>query len=123
MELAEANGRSTIRLHQGPLENSVRPSVDVLFRSAPAASLAVVLTGMGQDGLRGAERVRDAGGLVFVQDEASSVVGGMPGAIVRAGLADGVFPIDEMAAQIAARVQLRRSTVPSRSEVAPSTRG
>src|SRR5205807_502196 len=78
-----------LRTHQGPPENSCRPAVDVLLRSAAevygAGVLAVVLTGMGQDGLRGCEAVRAAGGQIVVQDEASSVVWGMPGFIARAG--------------------------------------
>ena len=78
-----------LRLHQGPPENACRPSADVLFRSAAevygAGVLAVVLTGMGRDGLRGGEAVRDAGGQILVQDEASSVVWGMPGAVAWRG--------------------------------------
>jgi two-component system chemotaxis response regulator CheB len=95
--------------HQGPLENSCRPSADVLFRSAAKAfgeaALAVVMTGMGQDGLLGAEEIRRAGGQVLAQDEPSSVVWGMPGYVVRAGLADRVLPLDQLAAEI-----IRRAT-------------
>ena len=72
-----------IALNQDPHEHSCRPAVDVLFRSVAqvygAATLAVVLTGMGSDGLLGCERIRAAGGRVLAQDEASSVVWGMPG--------------------------------------------
>jgi len=82
--------------------------VDVLFRSAAAAYgagvLAVVLTGMGQDGLRGCEAVREAGGQVYAQDEATSVVWGMPGFVARAGLADRVLPLGEVGPTIVARV-------------------
>jgi two-component system, chemotaxis family, protein-glutamate methylesterase/glutaminase len=96
-----------------PPENSCRPAVDVLFRSVAAlygpSILSVVLTGMGQDGLRGAEAIRVAGGQVLAQDEASSVVWGMPGFVVRAGLADAVLPLDALAAEITRRVAVGRS--------------
>ncbi len=76
-------------LHQGPPENSCRPAVDVLFRSAAkvygAGTLGLVLTGMGQDGMRGAEAIVHAGGRVLTQDEATCVVWGMPRAVVEAG--------------------------------------
>ncbi len=97
-----------LMLHQGPPENSCRPAVDVLFRSVAAAYgpgvLAVVLTGMGQDGLRGCDYIRDAGGHILVQDEASSVVWGMPGSIARAGLADQVLPLQDLGPEILRRV-------------------
>jgi two-component system chemotaxis response regulator CheB len=95
-------------LHQAPPENFCRPAVDVLFRDAAAAYgpgvLAVVLTGMGQDGMRGCEAIRAAGGHVIAQDEASSVVWGMPGAVVTRHLADSVLPLDQIAGQIIRRV-------------------
>ena len=88
-------------LTQGPPENFCRPAVDPLFRSAvtayDGAVLAVVLTGMGADGRRGAGEVRAAGGTVLVQDQATSVVWGMPGAISQAGFADEVLPLDRVA--------------------------
>ncbi len=97
-----------IALHSGPPENSCRPAADELFRSVAdtygAGALAVVLTGMGQDGLRGCARVREAGGLVIAQDAESSTVWGMPGAVVRAGLAEVVRPLSGIAAEIAQRV-------------------
>ncbi len=81
----------------------------MLFHSAAAAYgpgvLAVVLTGMGQDGLRGAEAVREAGGQVIAQDEATSVVWGMPGFVARAGLADRVLPLADVGPGIVARVR------------------
>ena len=87
-------------------ENSCRPAADVLLRSAVklwgGRVLAVVLTGMGSDGVRGCEGVRQAGGRVIVQDEATSVVWGMPGAVARAGLADRVLPLDELPWEIVA---------------------
>jgi two-component system chemotaxis response regulator CheB len=94
-------------LDQGPHENSCRPSVDVLFRSLSenygGEVLFVVLTGMGSDGLHGAEKLRAAGAGGIAQDEATSVVWGMPGAIVRAGLADCVLPLDGIAAEVVRR--------------------
>lgn len=90
-----------------PPENSCRPAVDPLFRSVAeiygAATLAVIMTGMGSDGLRGCEEVRRAGGQIVVQDEPSSVVWGMPGYVAEAGLADAVLPLDALAAEIALR--------------------
>ncbi len=98
--------------HKDPPENSCRPSVDVLLRSVAQvfgpAALAVVLTGMGQDGLRGCEAVKAAGGQVIVQDEPTSVVWGMPGAVARAGLADKVLPLSEIAPEIVRRVKSGR---------------
>ena len=80
--------------------NFCRPSVDVLFRSAVRAFsgdlLAVVLTGMGADGRAGCEAVIGAGGTVVVQDEETSVVWGMPGAVATAGLAHRVLPIADI---------------------------
>ena len=97
-----------IALTQAPPENSCRPAVDVLFRSVARTYanriLGVILTGMGQDGLRGAELIHEAGGRVLAQDEASSVVWGMPGYVVRAGLADRVLPLHGIAAEIVRRV-------------------
>jgi two-component system, chemotaxis family, protein-glutamate methylesterase/glutaminase len=66
--------------------------------------LAVIMTGMGQDGLRGCEAIRGAGGQVLAQDEATSVVWGMPRFVVKAGLADKVVPLDELASEVVRRV-------------------
>jgi two-component system chemotaxis response regulator CheB len=108
MEVRRDGATLRTYLHQAPPENSCRPSVDVMFRSVVdvygAKMLAVVLTGMGQDGLRGCELVREAGGYVVVQDEASSVVWGMPGAVANAGLADAIVGVDSVAAEISRRV-------------------
>jgi two-component system chemotaxis response regulator CheB len=83
-----------------------------LFRSAArtfgAGVLAVVLTGMGQDGLRGCEAVKAAGGQVVAQDEATSVVWGMPGFVARAGLANRVLPLSQIAPEIVRRVSAGR---------------
>ena len=106
------DGVSTrIRLHQGACLNSCRPSADYLFRSAArvygAGTLAVVMTGMGADGLDGARAIRAAGGQVIAQDEASSAVWGMPGRVVEAGLADATVSLEMMAAEIIRRVRRR----------------
>ncbi|HMD97493.1 MAG TPA: chemotaxis response regulator protein-glutamate methylesterase [Terriglobia bacterium] len=107
-----------IETHQGPPENSCRPAVDVLFRSVAASygagALGVVMTGMGQDGLRGCECIREQGGRVIVQDEATSVVWGMPGFVAHAGLADKVLPLGQMAEEIARRVREFRAPAPVR---------
>jgi two-component system, chemotaxis family, protein-glutamate methylesterase/glutaminase len=99
-------------LHQDPPENSCRPAADVLFRSVAQVfgpgALAVVLTGMGQDGLRGCEAIRAAGGQVIAQDEATSVVWGMPGFVVKAGLADKVLPLALIGGEIVRRVRASR---------------
>jgi len=108
MVVERKGARIVTALNQAPPENSCRPSVDVLFRSVSeayrTAVLAVVLTGMGQDGLRGCEDIKRWGGSVFVQDEATSVVWGMPGFVARAGLADRVLPLDEIAPELTRRV-------------------
>lgn len=99
-------------LTEDPPENSCRPAADVLFRSVAKvfgpSALAVVLTGMGQDGLRGCEAIRAAGGQVVVQDEATSVVWGMPGFVARAGLADRVMPLGLIAPEVVRRVRAGR---------------
>lgn len=96
-------------LTNDPPENSCRPAADVLFRSAVQAygggCLAVVLTGMGYDGRHGSRHVVEAGGRVIAQDEATSVVWGMPGAVVRDGLADEVLPLSSVADRIVTRVR------------------
>ncbi|QOY87044.1 chemotaxis-specific protein-glutamate methyltransferase CheB [Paludibaculum fermentans] len=109
MRVRRENGRATIRLDQSPPENSCRPSVDVLFRSAGevygAGVLAAVLTGMGLDGLRGASTLKAVGATVLAQDEASSVVWGMPGAVATAGLADAILPLDSIVPEIVRRIR------------------
>jgi two-component system, chemotaxis family, protein-glutamate methylesterase/glutaminase len=106
LELRARGATVVAHLSDAPPENFCRPSVDVLFRSVSAVyrhrTLGVVLTGMGRDGAQGATMIRNAGGEMFAQDEASSVVWGMPGAVVSAGQADRVLPLAQMAAQIAA---------------------
>jgi two-component system chemotaxis response regulator CheB len=100
MRVVSEKGRAVISLDQSPQQNFCRPAVDVLFRSIGeiygGAVLAVVLTGMGQDGLRGVEVLKAHGATILAQDEATSVVWGMPGAVVRAGLADRVLAINDV---------------------------
>jgi two-component system chemotaxis response regulator CheB len=107
--LRQDGGTVRLALNQDPPVNSCRPAVDVLFRSAAEVYgpgvLAVVLTGMGQDGLRGCESVRAAGGQVVVQDEASSVVWSMPGAVAQAGVADAVLPLGKLGAEVVRRAR------------------
>ena len=106
MQVHRRGAQIEIGLDQGPPENCCRPAVDVLFRSAAAVwgkhVAAVVMTGMGQDGLAGSRSLWAAGAPVVAQDEASSVVWGMPGEIVRAGLADQVLPLGAIAAAMSA---------------------
>jgi two-component system chemotaxis response regulator CheB len=98
-----------VHLNKDPPEQSCRPSVDVLFRSVAAThssrTLAVVLTGMGQDGLAGCQVLHAAGAQIVVQDEASSVVWGMPGFVARAGIADAVKPLTEISQEILRRLR------------------
>jgi two-component system chemotaxis response regulator CheB len=101
---AGAGSPNTLHLNQDPEENHCRPAVDALFRSVAgvygAGVLAVVLTGMGSDGLAGCRLIRDQGGSVLVQDQATSAVWGMPGAVAHAGLANRVLPLGGIAPEI-----------------------
>ncbi|WP_306204006.1 protein-glutamate methylesterase/protein-glutamine glutaminase [Actinoplanes sp. RD1] len=110
----QRRGTATLtQLSGAPPENSCRPAVDVMFRSVSAlygaAVHATVLTGMGYDGRGGAKVLRDAGAEILAQDEATSVVWGMPGAVVGANLADEVLPLDRIAAALVQRVQAGRA--------------
>jgi two-component system chemotaxis response regulator CheB len=95
---------ATIHLTQDPPENHCRPAVDTLFRSTArvygSGVLAVVLTGMGYDGLAGSRIIREQGGSVLAQDQATSTVWGMPGAVAQAGLAYKVLPLAAIAPEI-----------------------
>ncbi len=101
---ARPGGAPTLHLTQSPPVNHCRPAVDVLFRSAAgvygAGVLGVVLTGMGSDGLAGCRMLRSAGSAVLTQDQASSTVWGMPGAVTMAGLANRVLPLESIGAEI-----------------------
>jgi two-component system chemotaxis response regulator CheB len=101
---ARTGAPATLHLTQGPPENHCRPAVDVLFRTAAAAYgggvLAVVLTGMGSDGLAGCRLLRGLGAAVLAQDQATSAVWGMPGAVTTAGLAHRVLPLGAIAPEI-----------------------
>jgi two-component system chemotaxis response regulator CheB len=112
-----------LALHQGPHENSCRPAVDVLFRSVAEAYgpnvLAIVMTGMGYDGLRGCEHVREAGGQIVVQDEATSVVWGMPGIVATSGLADAVVPLGQIAVEISRRATGKSKSAPRTGGLSP----
>jgi two-component system chemotaxis response regulator CheB len=94
----------TLHLSQGAQENHCRPAVDVLFRSVAAAygagALATVLTGMGSDGMLGSRAIREHGGSVLAQDQATSTVWGMPGAVTNAELAHKVLPLNAIAPEI-----------------------
>lgn len=106
-------GAPRIGLNDQPPENGCRPSADVLFRSAATVFgpgvAAVILTGMGRDGTAGLQAIKRAGGFVVAQDEASSVVWGMPGSAVEAGVTNEVLPLNRIARSIAAAIQRSQS--------------
>ena len=101
MEVRREGGVVRVHLHDGPPENSCRPAVDVLFRSVSTvyggATLALIMTGMGQDGLHGCTVLRERGATILDQDEATSVVWGMPGYVAEAGLAHQILPLQDIA--------------------------
>jgi len=109
METVRDGTAIRLHMHDGPQENCCRPAADVLFRSTVrcfgGGVLGVVLTGMGQDGMLGAREIHAAGGQVLAQDEASSVVWGMPRAVAEAGLAQAVLPLQELGKEVVRRVQ------------------
>jgi two-component system chemotaxis response regulator CheB len=111
LRLRRAQSGVVTVLDQGTPENFCRPAVDVLFRSAVTAyggrCLGVVLTGMGHDGARGAQSIVDAGGEIIAQDESTSVVWGMPGAVAAAGLVTELLPLAGVAAAVTRRVDGR----------------
>jgi two-component system chemotaxis response regulator CheB len=102
--IERAAGGLQAQLSEDPPENFCRPSVDPMLRSATAACdgrvLVAMLTGMGHDGLAGTRRVIDAGGTAIAQDEATSVVWGMPGAVAQAGLCHAVLPLSDIASKL-----------------------
>lgn len=110
--------RHVCRLHDGPPVNRHKPAVDVLFRSMAAsvgaATIGCLLTGMGDDGARGLGELKEIGAHTLVQDEASSVVWGMPGAAWKAGAAGEMLPLDAIAARLLA---LASTPVPAAARV------
>jgi len=104
MKVSRRDGTAVISLEDGPLVNFCKPAVDPMFTSAAevwgSKVLALVLTGMGADGLAGARKIIAAGGHVFAQDEATSVVWGMPGQVTNAGLCSAVLPLPEIAGKL-----------------------
>jgi two-component system chemotaxis response regulator CheB len=109
MTLGGIGARTTMHLNTDPPENSCRPAVDVLFRSAASrygsGLLAIVLTGMGYDGLKGCQTIVLNGGQVIAQDEETSVIWGMPGAVAEQKLADILLPIDRIADEVIFRTR------------------
>jgi two-component system chemotaxis response regulator CheB len=108
MRVAGSVREGWITLDQTPPENGCRPAVDVLFQSAAAMYgknlLAVVLTGVGHDGTKGAQSVRRSGGTVWAQDEATSLAWGMPSSVIEAGAAQRVLPLSQIPRAIAEAV-------------------
>ena len=124
LEVRSGTAGPVLRLTEEPPENSCRPAVDVLFRTAAdvygAGVLGVVLTGMGSDGRKGSEAIHGVGGQVVVQDEASSVVWGMPGAVVAAGTCDRILPLGQIAGVLTRAARAGRShSAPLTPEVSP----
>ncbi|MBN9614296.1 MAG: chemotaxis response regulator protein-glutamate methylesterase [Acidobacteriales bacterium] len=114
-----------MRLHRQEPLNHCRPSVDYLFHSAArlygAGVLALMMTGMGSDGLSGARAVHEAGGVVLAQDEATSAVWGMPGRVVESGIANAVLPLAAIAGELRQRVSASRTMLQAVGEAAVST--
>ena len=104
MGLARAGANVVIKLNQEPPENFCRPAVDVMLRSVSEIYgprvLVIILTGMGQDGLIGSTAIADSGGTVIAQDEESSVVWGMPGAVATRGVCSSVLPLASIAGRM-----------------------
>jgi two-component system chemotaxis response regulator CheB len=114
-----------LQLDDSPPRNFCRPSVDILFESAveifKSGLLGVILTGMGSDGLDGCSMIRRHGGQIVVQDEETSVVWGMPGAVSRAGLPDAIQPLPNVSDEIVRRIlQYRFGNTPFNRTPAPA---
>ncbi len=111
MKIVRAGHDLVVRLDQGPQENSCRPAVDVMLRSiaecCKGRAIVAILTGMGQDGLIGVRQLKALGASILAQDSATSVVWGMPGAIVSANLADSVLPLSRIVPTVLMRVGQR----------------
>jgi two-component system, chemotaxis family, protein-glutamate methylesterase/glutaminase len=104
MSLVEKNGSVHLQIDQGPEENFCRPSADPMLRSVASIygkkALCLILTGMGHDGCAGAKEIVKAGGTVVAQDEATSVVWGMPGAVAKAGVCSNVLPLKDIGPKV-----------------------
>lgn len=104
MVIENKGGSRYLRLNQDPPENFCRPAVDPMFRSISdeygSGALCVILTGMGQDGLQGSRQVVENGGTIVAQDQKTSVVWGMPGAVSEAGICHAILPIDEIGSKV-----------------------
>lgn len=104
MELVKQAGQAVVKLTDGPPVNFCKPAVDPFFETAAkvygAASLGLILTGMGHDGAAGARHIVDAGGSVIAQDEATSVVWGMPGAAAQAGVCAAIVPLPQIGSKV-----------------------
>ncbi len=113
MLVAKSNGTTVIKLSDAPPVNFCKPAVDPMFQSIAdvygSATLALVLTGMGSDGAKGATIIADGGGAVIAQDEASSVVWGMPGATAEVGACSEILPITEIGPRVVRRISGGRS--------------
>jgi two-component system chemotaxis response regulator CheB len=105
MRVARHGVSPVIALDSGPQINFCRPAVDPLFKSAvdvwQGGVLAVVLTGMGSDGMQAGKDIVAAGGNIIAQDEATSVVWGMPGAAAHAGICAAILPLNQIASRVA----------------------
>jgi two-component system chemotaxis response regulator CheB len=104
MTFAKNGLQTTVKLNDGPQVNFCRPAVDVMIDSLidiyKGSVLAVILTGMGADGAESCRRLRQAGGRVLAQDQATSVVWGMPGAVAKLGVMEALLPLDKIAPSI-----------------------
>lgn len=104
MIVVEENDKKYLKLNQDPPENFCRPAVDPMFRSLSnlygPAVLGIILTGMGQDGLKGSKMVVENGGTIIAQNEETSVVWGMPGAVSEAGICNAILPLDEIGGKV-----------------------
>ncbi len=98
------SGHLSVYTYEGPSDHHYKPSVDIAFselaRLVPGRVLGIVLTGMGSDGAKGAKQLKESGSWVWSQDEASSVIYGMPAAVARAGLSDQVLPLDQIGEEL-----------------------
>lgn len=113
MTLHRAGTDMVVGLDKSIPQNSCRPSVDVLFRSVASTygkhTYSIILTGMGKDGAEGCAQIREVGGCVHVQDEESSVVWGMPGAVASRNLANKILPLDKIASEMTNQANFGRT--------------